>query len=52
MLKDLGLAMDAANKMGAETPLGARATEVYQDMVDAGYGGKDFSVAYQYLDDK
>ena len=49
MLKDLGLALDAAQQSGAEIPLGTKAADVYQAMIDAGYGGKDFSSAYEYL---
>jgi 3-hydroxyisobutyrate dehydrogenase len=50
MLKDLLLAQDAANSCGAATPLGQHATELYQQMVDAGEGGRDFSVAYPWLE--
>jgi 3-hydroxyisobutyrate dehydrogenase len=43
MLKDLKLAADAANSVGAYTPMGAEAEELYQRFVDAGGGSKDFS---------
>jgi 3-hydroxyisobutyrate dehydrogenase len=43
MLKDLKLADDAANSVGAYTPMGAKAEELYQRFVDAGNGSKDFS---------
>jgi len=43
MLKDLRLAMDAASGAGADTPMGARATELYQRFVEGGEGGRDFS---------
>ena len=43
MLKDLRLAMEAASGAGAETPMGARAAELYQRYVDSGEGGRDFS---------
>ena len=43
MLKDLKLAMEAAEAAGAETPMGARAAELYQAYADAGQGGADFS---------
>ncbi len=43
MLKDLRLAMEAAASSGADTPMGARAAELYQQLVDAGQGGRDFS---------
>ena len=43
MLKDLRLAAEAAASTSAETPMGARAAELYQRFVDAGGGGRDFS---------
>jgi 3-hydroxyisobutyrate dehydrogenase len=43
MLKDLKLAMDAARRSGAWTPMGGEAEELYQRLVDAGFGSKDFS---------
>ena len=43
MLKDLRLAMQAAEGAGATTPLGAHATQVYEAFVAAGDGGTDFS---------
>ena len=43
MLKDLRLAMDAAASVGAETPMAARATELYQRFADEGQGATDFS---------
>lgn len=43
MLKDLRLAMQAAGDAGADTPLGARATELYTAFVDGGHGATDFS---------
>jgi len=43
MLKDLKLAADAAESVGAYTPMGAEARELYQRFVDAGGGSKDFS---------
>jgi 3-hydroxyisobutyrate dehydrogenase len=49
MLKDLGLAQDAAGSNGAATPLGAMATQIYQEMTNQGFGEKDFASAYQYL---
>ena len=52
MLKDLGLAMDAARNGGAATPLGSMAHEVYERVTADGLGGKDFSVTYQWLSEK
>jgi 3-hydroxyisobutyrate dehydrogenase len=43
MLKDLRLAMDAAASVGADTPMGARAAELYQRFSDNGEAGRDFS---------
>lgn len=43
MLKDLRLAMEAAAGANADTPMGARATELYAKFVEEGAGGKDFS---------
>jgi 3-hydroxyisobutyrate dehydrogenase len=43
MLKDLKLAMDAAQAASADVPMGRRAAELYQAFVDAGSGGVDFS---------
>ncbi len=43
MLKDLKLAMEAAEGAGANTPMGARAAELYQRFVDEGDGTTDFS---------
>jgi 3-hydroxyisobutyrate dehydrogenase len=43
MLKDLGLAAEAAAQTGAETPMGAKALELYRAFVEAGNAGVDFS---------
>jgi 3-hydroxyisobutyrate dehydrogenase len=43
MLKDLGLATEAAEANGAATPLGSKALELYRAFVEAGHGGVDFS---------
>ena len=43
MLKDLRLAMAAAEQAGADTPMGAKARELYEAYADAGNGGSDFS---------
>ncbi|MFM2410607.1 MAG: 3-hydroxyisobutyrate dehydrogenase [Pseudomonadota bacterium] len=50
MLKDLKLAMEAAASVDAETPMGARATELYQAFANAGQGELDFSAIIQTLD--
>ncbi len=43
MLKDLRLAMEAAASVDAQTPMGARASELYETFVAADEGGHDFS---------
>ncbi len=43
MLKDLKLAMEAAASVDADTPMGARATELYERFAEAGNGATDFS---------
>ncbi|MEQ1510280.1 MAG: 3-hydroxyisobutyrate dehydrogenase [Sphingopyxis sp.] len=50
MLKDLLLAMDAARESGANTPMGARAAELYQAFADAGNGGLDFSAIIKTME--
>jgi 3-hydroxyisobutyrate dehydrogenase len=51
MLKDLKLAMEAAQSAGAYTPMGGEAEELYQRFVDLGGGGKDFSALIKMIDD-
>ncbi len=43
MLKDLVLSQDAAQTATCETPMGARATALYQQMAEAGAEDMDFS---------
>jgi 3-hydroxyisobutyrate dehydrogenase len=43
MLKDLKLAMEAAESVGAKTPMGQRAEELYEAFAASGAGGTDFS---------
>ena len=43
MLKDLKLSQQAAELVDAATPMGARATEIYDQFVENGGQGKDFS---------
>jgi 3-hydroxyisobutyrate dehydrogenase len=52
MLKDLGLAGDAARDAGTPIPLGNAAQSLYQTMVVNGLGKKDFSVVYRFLGGK
>jgi 3-hydroxyisobutyrate dehydrogenase len=51
MLKDLKLAADAARSVGAYTPMGGEAEELYQRFVDRGGGNKDFSGNIKMIDD-
>lgn len=50
MLKDLRLSQQAANSVGAQTPMGERATQIYADFVELhGMGGMDFSAMLPHL---
>ena len=49
MLKDLKLSQEAAASVGANTPMGARAADLYQAFADAGHGGLDFSAIIKTL---
>ena len=49
MLKDLRLAQEAAASVGAATPLGAEAAQLYALFVAAGHGGDDFSGVINFL---
>jgi 3-hydroxyisobutyrate dehydrogenase len=51
MLKDLKLAMEAAQEAGAYTPMGGEAQELYQRFVNLGGGTKDFSGIIKMIDD-
>ena len=51
MLKDMKLAMEAAKAVGAYTPMGGEAEELYQRFVDRGGAGKDFSALIKMIDD-
>merc|ERR1719259_251627 len=49
MLKDLGLAQDAASRAGSATPLGSQALHTYRIMCNSRYAGLDFSSVFQFL---
>lgn len=49
MLKDLKLAMAAAQSVDAHVPMGERATELYQAFADSGSAGQDFSAIIKSL---
>lgn len=51
MLKDLRLAQEVALSVGATTPLGATATQIYSMFASAGHGGEDFSGIVRFLRD-
>jgi 3-hydroxyisobutyrate dehydrogenase len=51
MLKDLKLAMEAAQASGAYTPMGGEAQELYERFVQRGGGTKDFSGIIKMIDD-
>ncbi|RXQ99726.1 3-hydroxyisobutyrate dehydrogenase [Pseudoxanthomonas composti] len=52
MLKDLGLAVEAAMRVGATIPLGELARNLYAMNKQAGRGGLDFSSVVQLMSDK
>ena len=49
MLKDLGLAQEAARGSGVATPMGAEAAQLYQLFVAAGNAGVDFSGIIEFM---
>jgi 3-hydroxyisobutyrate dehydrogenase len=51
MLKDLRLAMEAAQSVDAYTPMGAEAEALYARFSDLGGAHKDFSAIIQMIDD-
>jgi len=50
MLKDLKLAVEAAQGVGASVPMGSHAESLYQAFANLGAGGKDFSAIITLLD--
>ncbi|XP_064396668.1 3-hydroxyisobutyrate dehydrogenase, mitochondrial-like [Halichondria panicea] len=50
MLKDLGLAMDAAASSQSTALLGSMATQVYRMMSQHGYADKDFSSVFKFIE--
>ena len=51
MLKDLRLAQQAAQGVGASTPLGEKAAAIYAMLQAAGHGGADYSAVVNFLRD-
>lgn len=49
MLKDLKLAVEAAQSVNADVPMGSRAAQLYQAFVDGGGAGLDFSAIIKTL---
>lgn len=49
MAKDVSLAINAAHGVKAPIPLGATALQVYNLISSQGYGGKDFSSVFEFL---
>jgi 3-hydroxyisobutyrate dehydrogenase len=50
MLKDLKLAVEAAQGVGASVPMGGHAESLYQAFANLGAGNKDFSAIIKLLD--
>ena len=50
MLKDLKLSQNAAGSVGVHTPLGARATELYEQFIHDGHGHLDFSAVIKMIE--
>ncbi|MCH8035701.1 MAG: 3-hydroxyisobutyrate dehydrogenase [Proteobacteria bacterium] len=51
MVKDMGLSQEAAGLAGAATPLGAAATALYTEFVEAGHGELDYSAIIKLIQD-
>ena len=49
MLKDLGLASEAAKQVNADIALGNHAKEIYEKLVRLGLNRKDFSIVYEQI---
>mmetsp|Transcript_29382 Transcript_29382/g.65166 ORF Transcript_29382/g.65166 Transcript_29382/m.65166 type:complete len:344 (-) Transcript_29382:122-1153(-) len=49
MLKDVGLAVDAAQDEGVAVPIGASTKELYRLIEKRGFGEKDFGILLQFL---
>ncbi|GAV09241.1 hypothetical protein RvY_18814-1 [Ramazzottius varieornatus] len=52
MAKDLGLAVNAANATSTPTAFGSLAHQLYKMLMSTGYGSKDFSAIYHYLQER
>lgn len=49
LVKDLNIAIQAANDSGANIALGRESLKIYQDMIEQGMNRKDFSIIYEEL---
>ena len=49
MMKDLGLALQAADTAGVRLEMGESVLQLYQRVKERGWGGKDFSVVYELM---
>ena len=49
MLKDIGLAVEAAQEISIAVPIGASTKELYRMIDKRGMGAKDFGVLLQFL---
>lgn len=49
MLKDLLLSQDSAHAVQVTTPLGAKATTLYQNLIEQGLGEADFSAIIKLI---
>ena len=49
MLKDIGIALDAAKRSGLSLTLAPLAASIYRRFSNAGYGDRDFSAIYRLL---
>ena len=52
MVKDMSIALEVAQKVGARVPLSEATSKLYQGLVEAGLESKDISVLYRELDRK
>ena len=52
MLKDLMLAQDAAIQSNSHTPLGNHAMKIYEELLNEGGKGKDFSYVFPFFYNK
>lgn len=50
MLKDLLLSQDSAQAVHLNTPLGAKATDLYQEFIKQGFGETDFSAIIKLIE--